>query len=209
MERHQKACRTAAEVFRRQRLRLVRGCYKNLLLVLLLVGAACVLYFFSIFIFEKIDKYMHPIKYTEYVEYYSELYNVPIEIPYGVVLTESGFRPNAVSTAGASGLMQLMPKTYENLTAELNILAERKDIFNPQININCGIFLLSKLYVKYKCWETVYAAYNAGEAAVDKWLSDDRYSSNGRLTYIPYTETFNYVKKVKSAVESYKKIYGF
>ena len=65
------------------------------------------------------------------------------------------------------------------------------------------------LYEKYGCWETAFAAYNAGEAAVDLWLSDDRYSGSGRLTHIPYSETAGYVKKVRCAADSYKKIYGF
>ena len=156
-----------------------------------------------------IDRRLYPIRYSVYVGYYSGLYGVPEEIVYAVILTESRFQRDAVSRAGACGLMQLMPATYEAVAYELDRIPDEIMIFDPGTNICCGVYLLSKLYEKYGCWETAFAAYNAGEAAVDLWLSDDRYSGSGRLTYIPYSETAGYVKKVRCAAESYKKIYGF
>ena len=156
-----------------------------------------------------IDRRLYPIRYSVYVGYYSGLYGVPEEIVYAVILTESRFQRDAVSRAGACGLMQLMPATYEAVAYELDRIPDEIMIFDPGTNICCGVYLLSKLYEKYGCWETAFAAYNAGEAAVDLWLSDDRYSGSGRLTHIPYSETAGYVKKVRCAAESYKKIYGF
>lgn len=156
-----------------------------------------------------IDRRLHPIWYSVYVGYYSGVYGVPEEIVYAVILTESRFQRDAVSRAGACGLMQLMPATYEAVAYELDRIPDEIMIFDPGTNICCGVYLLSKLYEKYGCWETAFAAYNAGEAAVDLWLSDDRYSGSGRLTHIPYSETAGYVKKVRCAAESYKKIYGF
>lgn len=156
-----------------------------------------------------IDRRLYPIRYSVYVGYYSGVYGVPEEIVYAVILTESRFQRDAVSRAGACGLMQLMPATYEAVAYELERIPDEIMIFDPGTNICCGVYLLSKLYEKYGCWETAFAAYNAGEAAVDLWLSDDRYSGSGRLTHIPYSETAGYVKKVRCAAESYKKIYGF
>lgn len=156
-----------------------------------------------------IDRRLYPIRYSVYVGYYSGVYGVPEEIVYAVILTESRFQRDAVSRAGACGLMQLMPATYEAVAYELDRIPDEIMIFDPGTNICCGVYLLSKLYEKYGCWETAFAAYNAGEAAVDLWLSDDRYSGSGRLTHIPYSETAGYVKKVRCAAESYKKIYGF
>lgn len=156
-----------------------------------------------------IDRRLYPIRYSVYVGYYSGVYGVPEEIVYAVILTESRFQRDAVSRAGACGLMQLMPATYEAVAYELDRIPDEIMIFDPGTNICCGVYLLSKLYEKYGCWETAFAAYNAGEAAVDSWLSDGRYSDAGRLTRIPYSETAGYVKKVRCAAESYKKIYGF
>ena len=156
-----------------------------------------------------IDRRLYPIRYSVYVGYYSGVYGVPEEIVYAVILTESRVQRDAVSRAGACGLMQLMPATYEAVAYELDRIPDEIMIFDPGTNICCGVYLLSKLYEKYGCWETAFAAYNAGEAAVDSWLSDGRYSDAGRLTRIPYSETAGYVKKVRCAAESYKKIYGF
>lgn len=156
-----------------------------------------------------IERKLHPIRYSVFADYYSGVYGVPREVVYAVMLTESRFDPDAVSRAGACGLMQLMPETYASVSEELGRIPDEILIFDPGTNICCGAYLLSKLYAKYGCWETAYAAYNAGEAAVDSWLSDSRYSASGRLTHIPYPETAAYVKKVRCAAESYKKIYGF
>ena len=109
-----------------------------------------------------IDRRLHPIRYSVYVGYYSGLYGVPEEIVYAVILTESRFQRDAVSRAGACGLMQLMPATYEAVAYELDRIPDEIMIFDPGTNICCGVYLLSKLYEKYGCWETAFAAYNAG-----------------------------------------------
>ncbi len=159
--------------------------------------------------FRLADRKMHPLEYNEYVDYYSELYEVPKEIVYAVILVESRFDSAAVSKAGACGLMQLMPLTYKQIAEELQRVPDEEAVFDPGMNICCGVYLLSKLFEKYRCWDTAYAAYNAGESAVDRWLGDERYSDHGRLSDIPYKETDGYVKKIRCAAESYKKIYGF
>jgi len=97
-----------------------------------------------------------------------------------VILQESGFRPCAVSTKGAQGLMQLMPATAEQFQVA--------DPFDPRQNIEAGARYLKQLLDKYKGDVTLaLAAYNAGPAAVDaaKGIPD-----------IP--ETRDYVKAILS-----------
>lgn len=143
--------------------------------------------------------------YLETVEHCSYEYGVPSSIIYAVIFTESGFDKNALSHAGAMGLMQLMPQTFASISSELNILSD--DPYHPEVNIRCGTRLLAKLYDKYGSWDTAFAAYNAGEKAVDGWLSDRRYSEGGKLVNIPYKETSEYVKKVNNAVSVYTRLY--
>ena len=98
-----------------------------------------------------------------------------------VIKVESGFNPNAVSEKGASGLMQLMPVALKQLGIP--------NPFNIEDNIKGGVSILKHLLQKYN-WDLkkTLAAYNAGEAAVDK--------NNG---VPPYKETRQYVKKVIDA----------
>lgn len=98
----------------------------------------------------------------------------------GVIDQESGGRPCAVSWKGAQGLMQLMPAT----SAELGV----KDPFDPRQSVEAGTRLLRQLLTKYKNDVTLaLAAYNAGEARVDK---------DGGVPAIP--ETRNYVDSIES-----------
>lgn len=98
----------------------------------------------------------------------------------GVIDQESGGRPCAVSWKGAQGLMQLMPAT----SAELGV----KDPFDPRQSVEAGTRLLKQLLTKYKNDVTLaLAAYNAGEARVDK---------DGAVPAIP--ETRNYVDSIES-----------
>ena len=155
-------------------------------------------------------------EYAVYAEKYSEEYDVPIDVIYAVIETESHFDENAQSPVGACGLMQLMPETYEWILGRIGSVygstenetsgdsEESADtaetIFDPQTNIRCGVYYLSYLYERFGVWETVYAGYNAGPTIVSEWLNDSRYSSDSvTLISIPYTETSNYVQKVSSA----------
>lgn len=148
-----------------------------------------------------------PIRYQAFVEENAAKYGIPPEIVFAVIHTESHFRKDALSSAGAKGLMQLMPQTYSTLAKELGRRPEKSLLSDPETNIACGVYLLHLLYQKYGCWETVFAAYNAGEPTVDRWLKDPSLSSDGVLRSIPYPETAAYVKKVTRAIQCYQFLY--
>jgi len=154
--------------------------------------------------------FFYPQKYTAEVEEYSKEFGVEEATVYAVIKSESGFREDVESHAGAIGLMQLMPSTFEWLQDKLEdeIKYTAEDLKKPDINIRYGTYFLSYLLERYGDLDTACAAYNAGTTTVDEWLSDKRYSDDGiKLKVIPYPETESYVRKIADAREMYLKIY--
>lgn len=107
----------------------------------------------------------------------SKATGLPVALIDAVIRTESGYRPHAVSQAGARGLMQLMPGTAYEVGVQ--------DAFDPQQNIMGGAKYLRKLYNQFGSIEIAVAAYNAGPGAVAR---------HGGIP--PFPETKQYVKVV-------------
>lgn len=153
--------------------------------------------------------WLYPVKYSEIINKYAEKYNLPAELIYAVINTESGFNENEVSPKGAKGLMQIMENTAEWVNSKEKIENYDYDkIFDPDINIHIGCWYIAWLKKLYSGDDMlVLAAYNAGSGNISKWLSDEAYSKDGKtLSAIPFKETSNYIKKVNCAKAFYKYI---
>lgn len=124
--------------------------------------------------------------YRREIEAASSLYGVDRALVRAVIHAESAFQPNAISVAGAQGLMQLMPDT-----------AVRFNVTNPfdaRQNIRGGVRYLAWLLKRFNGNQRLaLASYNAGEMTVDKY--------NG---IPPYSETQTYVARVQSLTERYR-----
>ncbi len=151
----------------------------------------------------------YPLKYEDLIVKYADEYEIDPYFVAAVINTESGFDTQAVSGAGAMGLMQVMPETGEWIAGKLKLEAFNKDmLLDPETNIEMGCWYLSFLKERFPNEQTVMAAYNAGHGKVKEWLDDAQYSSDGAaLDAIPFKETENYVKKVTNAYEKYKAHY--
>ena len=155
----------------------------------------------------------YPLKYEKDVETAAKRYGVDKYLIYGVIKTESNFDSDAVSHVGATGLMQLMPETFEWVQSyyvdETYEDYTFEDLKDPALNIDYGTHILSILLDMYDGVEdTAVSAYNAGVGNVNSWLEDSEYSDDGKtLKYVPFPETENYRHKVAQIKSCYKAYY--
>jgi len=130
-------------------------------------------------------------KFTPTVDKIAKRYRLPKSLVHAVITAESAYNPNAVSRAGAVGLMQLMPGTAKRYGV--------KNRLNPYDNIHGGARYLRDLLIMFKNdLRLALAAYNAGEGAVKKYGNK----------VPPYKETQTYVRRVINYYKKYQKTMG-
>jgi transglycosylase-like protein with SLT domain len=117
-----------------------------------------------------------PEQFRELVMRTAAKHGVDARVVNALIQVESAYHSRAVSPKGARGLMQLMPATGRKYGA--------LDLFDPKVNIDAGIQHLKKLLARYDL-PLALAAYNAGEAAVDRF---------GGIP--PFRETQDYVTRI-------------
>jgi len=129
-----------------------------------------------------------------------------------IIREESQFHPEALSPAGARGVMQVMPLTGEWIARTIKASGfDRGKLFDSDTSITIGAWYVSRLMNRFKGDALLAAAaYNAGPEAVAGWLAKNggRMERDEFVEAIPFTETRGYVKKVLRNYAEYKRIYG-
>lgn len=159
---------------------------------------------------ESLHHLRYPRAYWNIVEATSQKHGVDPLFVLSVMREESTFDPNAKSTAGALGLMQLMPQTAFRLDGNLQLgITNSSHVCNIKNNIHLGTYYLSILIKEFGSYAYALAAYNAGEEKARKWIRKGNYKSIDEfIEDIPYGETRNYVKRVMTTFFEYKRSSG-
>lgn len=145
------------------------------------------------------------IKYMPLVEMYSEQYGVNPALVAAICHVESRFRPDAESSAGAQGMMQIMPSTWKYRTDKMGISG---DPFDPKANIQVGTDYIDTLISSFQGEDEMFykaiASYNAGIGRVKNAIRDN---GSGWMSAIP-AETRTYVKSVVDSWNDFEDAYS-
>lgn len=122
-----------------------------------------------------------------------------------VALQESAFNPLAVSSAGARGLLQVMPAVGAELARAAGIARfDPSDLFDPATNLKLGCAHLSDYRRRFQSIPQALAAYNGGPSRVERWtLPEGRDDDERFVERIPIPETRLYVKRVLAGARMY------
>lgn len=151
---------------------------------------------------------VYPRPFQRVVEAAERRHQLPAALVHAVMRQESAFRADALSPVGARGLMQLMPNTAKRAAAEGALDTDTPDLTDPRQNIELGAFYLGGLISMLGGQiPLAVAAYNAGPAAVGRWLrSTDQLPLDIWIARIPYDETRQYVGKVLTNWLAYRSL---
>ncbi len=154
----------------------------------------------------------YPRTYQKIVQQYAEEYDVDENIVFAIIRTESNFRPKAESKVGARGLMQITEETFAWIKSKIakEEALTFDDLYDPQVNIRFGTYLISYCLLRYEGdLSTAAAAYHSGLGLVDGLVQNPKYSQNGKtLTEFPYEQMNLYVYKVNKNYKRYLALYA-
>jgi soluble lytic murein transglycosylase len=141
---------------------------------------------------------LYPRPYRSVVRNAAKQTGLETEFIYGVMRQESLYRSDAISPAGARGLLQLLPETARRIARSIKKpKPQPEDLFKPEVNIILGASQLRLLTDKFNGMRMMaLAGYNAGPNAARRWQPDRPIDSDIWVENIPYNETRGYVQRV-------------
>ncbi len=153
---------------------------------------------------------VYPMEYTDLIRSRAVAEGLEPAYVAAVILAESSYNPQAVSSVNAQGLMQIMPETGEWIAGKFDETYVDGCLFDPETNIRYGCWYLGYLLRRYDGDKTCStAAYHSGQGTVDGWLKDPQYSTDGRtLNIIGGPRANTYVGRVLEYYEKYSQLYA-
>lgn len=152
----------------------------------------------------------YPVLYEQEISLAADENKIPAPYVAAIIMAESSYDAQAISSVGARGLMQVMPETGQWIAGKLDEEYDEATLFDANTSIRYGTWYLGFLMDRYDgdmiC---ATAAYHAGQGTVDGWLQDPAYSLDGKTLYgIGYDSTAKYVKRVLDLYDYYQKAYA-
>jgi soluble lytic murein transglycosylase len=181
------------------------------LLVFLAVGVTAVAVVVAMPLFRKaVNEFTLPLTNADIIRQQAAEKHLDPALIAAVIYAETKFDPRP-SSAGAEGLMQILPQTAVFLARRSGATTFRiSDLGTPEVNIAYGSYYLRFLLDHFGGSKMLaVAAYNGGEANVDSWVARAR--AHGRrltISQIPFPETQAYVRKVLNAEGEYRRTYA-
>jgi soluble lytic murein transglycosylase len=152
----------------------------------------------------------YPRPFSDVVSRAAKIAQLPQDWILAVMRQESLFRKDAVSRADARGLMQMVPSTAAGVARRWHIAVPGRDeLFDPAIAVPLGAAHLRELLDRYgEQLALSLAAYDAGAAAVARWLPRKPMDADIWIENIPYNETRGYVEHIAEHIVAYASLRG-
>ncbi len=159
---------------------------------------------------EEVWRILYPIEFEETVKAKAAEEGLDPALVAALILQESTFDAQALSRAGARGLMQVIPATGRKLARDLGVRYRRAALHDPLTSLDFGTRYLRQMSDRYDgAVERVLAAYNAGPHRVDAWTTlHPGLTAEEFIESIPFTETRVYVMIILAGREQYRRLYG-
>ncbi|MBN1233251.1 MAG: transglycosylase SLT domain-containing protein [Candidatus Coatesbacteria bacterium] len=155
---------------------------------------------------------IYPCQFSIEIDNQSKASSLNPLLVFAIIRQESLFDAKAKSSAGALGLMQLLPSTAEYIAKRINLqkFSSNTDLYKPEINLKLGcIYLSGKLKQHNGRLEQCLAGYNAGSSRVKRWEKDIQpYDEDVFSERIPFPETYNYVRGIYRGIMVYNYLWG-
>ncbi len=147
-----------------------------------------------------------PQRYADVFVDYAGRNEVDVALTFALARRESNFAADTRSSAGAVGVMQLMPGTARQVARQLGLKRPNtRSLRDPTLNIRLGTHYFRRMLEKFGGNPAMaLAAYNAGPAAVQRWLPKERMEADIWIDTIPYHETRKYVRTVLEYAAVYR-----
>ncbi len=158
----------------------------------------------------EIGKLLYPMPYLDAINRAAKEFDVDPRYLAAMMREESHFRQTVASSAGARGLMQVMPETGRWIAQNIGMKSfDTKMLLDPEVNIRLGAWYIRFLLDRFgDDFALVSGAYNAGAGRMNEWR--ERFQNNDLDEFIeqlPFSETRRHIKKVMHTYDVYRELY--